>query len=60
MATGLAPKKKTSVIPAETGSMSSTQMPSWMSGEAPMPPPKKKKPRVDSGGQLSRFSQRMA
>jgi hypothetical protein len=57
---GLAPKKKSSAIPAETGSMSSTQMPSWMSGEAPTTPPKKKKPRVDSGGQLSRFSQRMA
>jgi len=58
--TGLAPRKKSSVIPAETGSMSSTATPSWMSGEAPMPPPKKKKPRVDSGGQLSRFAQRMA
>ena len=58
--TGLAPKKKSNVIPPDTSSLSSTQMPSWMSGEAPMTPPKKKKPRVDSGGQLSRFSQRMA
>lgn len=52
--------KKKSVVPAETGSMDATAMPSWMAGEAPATPPKKKKPRVDSGGQLSRFSQRMA
>ena len=53
--------KKKSAIPAETGSLDSTAMPSWMSGEAPLPPPKKKKgPRVDSGGQLSRFSNRLA
>jgi hypothetical protein len=31
-----------------------------MSGEATMTSPRKKKPRVDSGGQLSRFSMRMA
>jgi hypothetical protein len=36
-------------------------MPSWMSGEAPMTAPKKKKgPRVDSGGQLSRGSMKLA
>jgi len=38
----------------------SSQMPSWMTGEAPTPAPRKKKPRIDSGGQLSRGSMRMA
>ena len=57
--TGLSPKKK-STIPAEIGSLDSTAQPSWMAGESPMTPPKRKKPKVDSGGQLSRFSQRMA
>jgi hypothetical protein len=35
-------------------------MPSWMSGESPTPSPRKKKMRIDSGGQLSRNSMRMA
>jgi hypothetical protein len=54
-----APKKK-ATDPAETESMDSTPMPSWMQGEAPMTPPRKKKPRVDSGGQLTKGSMRAA
>lgn len=46
--------------PAETGSLDSTLVPSWMSGEAPTPAPHKKKPRVDSGGQLVKGSMRAA
>jgi hypothetical protein len=53
------PKKKLAV-PAETASLDATQMPSWMSGEAPTPAPRKKKPRIDSGGQLARGSMRAA
>jgi hypothetical protein len=55
MATGLA---KNAAAPAVT--TNSSQMPSWMTGEAPTPAPRKKKPRIDSGGQLSRGSMRMA
>ena len=54
-----APKKKPAV-PAESASLDSTQMPSWMSGEAPTPAPRKKKPRIDGGGQLARGSMRAA
>ena len=58
---GLGTPKKKQAVPAETASLDSTQMPSWMSGEAPMTPPRKKKgPRIDSGGQLSRGSMRAA
>ena len=53
------PKKKPAV-PAETASLDSTQMPSWMSGEAPTTAPRKKKPRIDSGGQLVKGSMRAA
>jgi hypothetical protein len=58
-----APKKK-SVVPAETASenpaVNSTQLPSWMGGEAPTPAPRRKKPRVDSGNQLVKGSMRAA
>jgi hypothetical protein len=54
------PKKPKSPVPAEAGSINSTPMPSWLQGEAPMPPPRKKKPRIDAGGQLSRVAMRAA
>ena len=54
-----APKKKPAV-PAETESLDSTQMPSWLQGEAPTPAPRRKKPRIDSGGQLGKGSMRAA
>ena len=54
-----APKKKPAV-PVAPASLDSTQMPSWMSGEAPTPAPRKKNPRIDSGGQLARGSMRAA
>ena len=57
---GLGSPKKPKVVPAETASLDATQMPSWMSGEAPTPAPRKKKPRIDSGGQLARGSMRAA
>ena len=57
---GLGNPKKPKVVPAETASLDATQMPSWMSGEAPTPAPRKKKPRIDSGGQLARGSMRAA
>jgi hypothetical protein len=58
---GLGKKKQPiQAAPAETASINSTQMPSWMQGEAPMPPPRKKRPRVDSGDQLPRGSMRAA
>ena len=53
------PKKKPAV-PVASASLDSTQMPSWMGGEAPTPAPRKKKPRIDSGGQLARGSMRAA
>jgi hypothetical protein len=56
---GLAPKKKTQVAPADTASLNATPIPSWMSGEAPSYKPRKK-PRIDSGGQLARGSMRAA
>lgn len=63
---GLGKKKK--AVPQEYGaqspvdpeSLSSSPMPSWMTGEAPTPAPRKKKPRIDSGGQLARGSMRAA
>ncbi len=59
--TGLGrPKSKKSSTPAETGSMDSTPIPSWMTGEAPTPPPRKKKLKIDSGGQLTRGSDKLA
>jgi hypothetical protein len=51
------PKQKK---PAETASLDSTPIPSWMSGEAPTPAPRRKKPRVDAGGQLVKGSMRAA
>ena len=54
------PKKKQQPDPAETASINSTSLPSWMQGEAPTPAPRKKKPRVDSGGQLVKGSMRAA
>jgi hypothetical protein len=57
---GLGTTKKQKGVPSETASLNSTPVPDWMSGEAPQTPPRKKKPRVDSGGQLSRLSMRAA
>jgi len=57
---GLGTPKKKPAAPAETASLDATQMPSWMSGEAPTPAPRRKKPRIDSGGQLARGSMRAA
>jgi hypothetical protein len=54
--TGLGKKKLAST---EAPSLDSTPMASWMSGEAPSPKPRKK-PRVDSGGQLTRGSNKLA
>ena len=56
---GLGSPKKKSAVPAETASLDSTPIPSWLSGEAPNPP-RRKKPRVDSGGQLAKGSMRAA
>jgi hypothetical protein len=53
---GLGKKKLAST---EAPSLDSTPMASWMSGEAPSPKPRKK-PRVDSGGQLTRGSNKLA
>ncbi len=53
------PKKKTE-LPAETASLNSTPLPSWLQGEAPTPAPRRKKPKVDSGGQLVKGSLRAA
>lgn len=57
---GLGAPKKKQTDPAETASLDSTPLPSWLQGEAPLPPPRKKKPRVDSGGQLVKGSMRAA
>jgi hypothetical protein len=54
------PKKQKQDAPAETASIDSTQLPSWLEGEAPMTPPRRKKPKVDSGGQLVKGSLRAA
>jgi hypothetical protein len=60
MPIGLGAPKKKPAVPAETASMNSTPLPSWLQGEAPTPAPRKKKPRIDSGGQLARGSMRAA
>jgi len=52
--------KKKPAVPAETESLDSTQMPSWLTGEAPTPAPRKKKPMIDSGWQLVKGSMRAA
>jgi hypothetical protein len=57
---GLGAPKKPKAAPAETASLNSTPIPSWLQGEAPMPPPRRKKLKVDSGGQLVRGSMRAA
>lgn len=54
------PKKQKQGDPAETASLNSTPLPSWLEGEAPMTPPRRKKPKVDSGGQLVKGSLRAA
>ena len=53
------PKQKKSPVPAETASLDATPLPSWISGEAPTYKPRKK-PRVDSGGQLAKGQMRAA
>jgi len=53
------PKKKKQEVPAETASLNPNPLPSWLQGEAPMPP-RKKKPKLDAGGQLSRQAMRAA
>jgi len=53
------PKQKKTAAPAETASLDATPIPSWMSGEAPSPKVRKK-PRIDSGGQLVKGSMRAA
>jgi hypothetical protein len=61
MAIGLgSQKKKATDEPAETASIDSTPLPSWLQGEAPQTPPRRKKPRVDGGGQLAKGSMRAA
>ena len=57
---GLGSPKKKAPVPAETASINSTPLPSWLQGEAPMTPPRRKKPKVDSGGQLVKGSMRAA
>lgn len=57
---GLGTPKKKSEVPADTASINSTPLPSWMQGEAPTPAPRKKRPRIDSGGQLVKGSMRAA
>jgi hypothetical protein len=57
---GLGTPKKKPAVPAETVSLDSTPVPSWMSGEAPTPAPRRKKPKVDAGGQLAKGSMRAA
>ncbi len=51
--------KKKPALPAETGSLTTMSQPSWLQGEMPQPP-KKKKVRTDSGGQLVKGSMRAA
>ena len=54
-------KKKTSVVPSETESVASSPLLSWLQGEAtPVPAPRKKKTKLDAGGQLLRGSMRAA
>ena len=57
---GLGLPKKKPVAPAETASLDATPLPSWMQGEAPTPAPRRKKPKVDAGGQLVKGSMRAA
>jgi hypothetical protein len=57
---GIGTPKKKPAVPAETASLDATQIPSWMAGEAPTPAPRRKKPRIDSGGQLVKGSMRAA
>jgi hypothetical protein len=57
---GLGYPKKQKQEPAETASLNSTPLPSWLEGEAPTTPPRRKKPKVDSGGQLVKGSLRAA
>ncbi len=52
--------RKKAPLPAETASLDSTPLPSWLQGEAPQTPPKRKKPKVDAGGQLVKGQLRAA
>ena len=45
--------------PAETASLNSTPLPEWLTGEAPSYKARKK-PKVDSGGQLVKGQMRAA
>jgi len=56
--TGLGRPKK--LASTEAPSLDSTPMAAYMQGEAPMPAPRKKKPKVDSGGILTRGSNKLA
>lgn len=56
---GTPKQKKASPVPAETASLDATPIPSWLSGEAPSYKPRKK-PKVDSGGQLVKGQMRAA
>ena len=56
---GLGPKKS-KAVPVANPAINSTPLPSWMSGEAPTPAPRRKNPRVDSGNQLVKGSMRAA
>jgi len=60
MAIGLGiSKQKKSPVPAETASLNSTSLPEWLTGEAPSYKARKK-PKVDSGGQLVKGQMRAA
>jgi len=54
------PKKKKQPIAQDMAAVNSTPLPSWLQGEAPQTPPRRKKLRIDSGGQLTRGSMRAA
>jgi hypothetical protein len=60
MAMGIARKKIVPNQPDMQAQVNSTPLPSWLQGEAPQAPPRRKKPRVDSGGQLVKGSMRAA
>ena len=60
MTMGMGRKKIIPNQPDMQASVNSTPLPSWLQGEAPQTPPRRKKPRVDSGGQLVKGSMRAA
>jgi len=57
---GVTKKKIIPNQPEQTLELDSTPLPSWLQGEAPQTPPRKKRPRIDSGGQLTKGSMRAA